>query len=219
MSALSCWYDVRATQKNVMLIRCLHFSVKRHVDTMSALSCWYDVRATQKNVMLIRCLHCSVENHVNPVPAFMTLHWMTSPAEHFPFCYVTSYDTPALSSNVLYISPRETSVFNPFTAVLAAPSLEKWATEVPNLKPLRLFSLFAWARERTSTKTHSTESRFVIGRTSTKTHSTESRFVIGRTSTKTHRTESRFVIGPSNTLSAGVHVCTFQPGNVTGWGS
>ena len=34
-----------------------------------------------------------------------------------------------------------------------------------------------------------------------------------------HSTESRFVTGPSNTLFAGVYVCTFQPGNVTGWGS
>ena len=33
------------------------------------------------------------------------------------------------------------------------------------------------------------------------------------------RTESRFVIGPSNVLSAGVYVCTFQPGNLAGCGS
>ena len=31
--------------------------------------------------------------------------------------------------------------------------------------------------------------------------------------------ESRFVIGPSNILFASVYVCTFQPGNVTDWGS
>ena len=30
---------------------------------------------------------------------------------------------------------------------------------------------------------------------------------------------SRFVMGPSNTLSAGMYVYTFQPGNFTGWGS
>ena len=32
-------------------------------------------------------------------------------------------------------------------------------------------------------------------------------------------TESRFVIGPPNILSAGVYVCTFQPGNVASSGS
>ena len=34
-----------------------------------------------------------------------------------------------------------------------------------------------------------------------------------------HSIKSRFVTGPSNTLFAGVYVCTFQPGNVTGCGS
>lgn len=34
-----------------------------------------------------------------------------------------------------------------------------------------------------------------------------------------HRTESRLVIGPSNVQSAGMYVCTFQPGNITGCGS
>ena len=34
-----------------------------------------------------------------------------------------------------------------------------------------------------------------------------------------HSDESRFVIGSSNTLSAGMYVCTFQPGNFTGCGS
>ena len=34
-----------------------------------------------------------------------------------------------------------------------------------------------------------------------------------------HSDESRFVIGSSNTLSAGMHVCTFQPRNFTGCGS
>ena len=36
---------------------------------------------------------------------------------------------------------------------------------------------------------------------------------------KTHCIERRFVIGPSNILFAGVYVCTFKPGNFTGWGS
>ena len=34
-----------------------------------------------------------------------------------------------------------------------------------------------------------------------------------------HSTESRFVTGPSTILFASSHVCTFQPGNFTGWGS
>ena len=32
-------------------------------------------------------------------------------------------------------------------------------------------------------------------------------------------TESRFVTGTSNILSAGMYVCTFQPGKLTGCGS
>ena len=36
---------------------------------------------------------------------------------------------------------------------------------------------------------------------------------------KIYSIESRFVTGPSNILSAGVYVCTFPPGNFTGWGS
>ena len=35
---------------------------------------------------------------------------------------------------------------------------------------------------------------------------------------KLHNTE-RFVTGPSNTQFDGVYVCSFQPGNFTGWGS
>ena len=40
-----------------------------------------------------------------------------------------------------------------------------------------------------------------------------------RTSIKMHSIESRFVIRPSNILSAGMYVCTFQPGNFTGCGT
>ena len=40
-----------------------------------------------------------------------------------------------------------------------------------------------------------------------------------RTFVKMHSIEIIFVIGPSNILSASVYVCTFQPGNFTGWGS
>ena len=34
-----------------------------------------------------------------------------------------------------------------------------------------------------------------------------------------HNMESRYVTGPSNILFADVYLSTFQPGNVTGWGS
>ena len=54
----------------------------------------------------------------------------------------------------------KTNVFNPFTAM---PSVGKWPIKAPNLKPLRLFAPFPWARQRISIKMHSTESRFVTG--------------------------------------------------------
>ena len=34
-----------------------------------------------------------------------------------------------------------------------------------------------------------------------------------------HSIKSGFVIGSSDILFGGVYVCTFQPGNFTGWGS
>ena len=34
-----------------------------------------------------------------------------------------------------------------------------------------------------------------------------------------HSTESRFVIGWDSILFAGMSLCTFQPGHLTGWGS
>ena len=37
--------------------------------------------------------------------------------------------------------------------------------------------------------------------------------------TKIHSIETRFVIGLEILLYAGVHMCTFQPGSFTGWGS
>ena len=40
-----------------------------------------------------------------------------------------------------------------------------------------------------------------------------------KSSIKMHRIESRFVKGPSKRVFAGVYVCTFQPGNFTGWSS
>ena len=45
----------------------------------------------------------------------------------------------------------------------AAPSLGKRVNKVPNMKPLRFFCPFAWARERISIKMHSVGSRVVIG--------------------------------------------------------
>ena len=36
---------------------------------------------------------------------------------------------------------------------------------------------------------------------------------------KMHHIECRFVTGPSDVLFAGVYVCTFLPGNFTGWGT
>ena len=90
----------------------------------------------------------------------------------------------------LLLSQRGTGLlteFNPFTAMVAAPSPKKQPITVPNLKSSRLFPSFAWARKKTSIKRHITEIRFVTG--------------------------------PSNILFAGAYVCSFQPGNVTGWGS
>ena len=80
-------------------------------------------------------------------------------------------------------------LLNPFTAKLAAPSLGKQLTKVPNLKSFRFFFLspFASAHEMISVKMHTIKSRFVIG--------------------------------PSNILFASLYVCTFKPGNFTGWGS
>ena len=55
------------------------------------------------------------------------------------------------------------ALINPFTAMLAAPSLWKRPIKVPNLKPSRLFAPLPWARENISIKMDSIESRFVIG--------------------------------------------------------
>ena len=57
----------------------------------------------------------------------------------------------------------QTVGFNPFTAMLATPSLRKWPVKVPNLKWLRFFPLFRWAREKIAIKMHSTDSRSVTG--------------------------------------------------------
>ena len=85
-------------------------------------------------------------------------------------------------------------VFNPFTAVLAAPSLGKSPVKVPNFKtkPLNPFCplLMGTCRERISIKMDNIESRFIIG--------------------------------PSDILFGGVNVCTFlspeilQPAAVKG---
>ena len=47
--------------------------------------------------------------------------------------------------------------------MLAAPSLGKLATKVPDSKPLRLFCPSAWAGGRISVQMHSAECRFVVG--------------------------------------------------------
>ena len=73
---------------------------------------------------------------------------------------------------------------NPFTAMLAAPSLGKWPITVPNLKSLSLWGCFL-------APFHEHAAGFVCS------------------------VEIGFVTGPSNTL----FVCTFQPGNLTCWGS
>ena len=70
--------------------------------------------------------------------------------------------------------------------MLAAPSLGKRPTKVPNLKSLRPFPLHM-----------GTLKDFY----------------------QMHNTESSFVTGQSTILFAGMYVCTFQPRNVTGWGS
>ena len=73
--------------------------------------------------------------------------------------------------------------------MLAMLSPRKWPTKVPNLKPLQL---------------PPTPPLFAWA---------------CKRSVKMHSTESRSVIGPSSILFAGLYVCTFQPGNFTGWGS
>ena len=62
-----------------------------------------------------------------------------------------------------YIYTHEAPQFNPFAAMLAALSLGKWPTQVPILKPLKLFYPFAWAPKRTFIKIHSIDSGFVTG--------------------------------------------------------
>ena len=139
--------------------------------------------------------------------------------------------------------------------MLAAWSLGKRPTKRPNLKLLRLFAAFAWARERISIKMYSTESRFVydhqiyclqacmwaffspeslhagvnpltamLAALSVEKWPIEVpnlkffwlfhpfAWTFERNSIQMHSTESGFVMGPSNTLFAGVYVCTFQPG-------
>ena len=89
-----------------------------------------------------------------------------------------------------------TQTITPFTAKLAAPSLWKRPTNVPNLKPLRLFFLlFFLAPLRMSVW----EDFFL--------------------KSKMPSTESRLVIAPSNIVFGGVYVWTFQPGRCTGWSS
>ena len=64
---------------------------------------------------------------------------------------------------LLFTSLLQFGYFNPFTAMLAAPSFGKRPIKVPNLKSLRLFSTFVRAREVTSIKMHSIEGRYITG--------------------------------------------------------
>ena len=48
---------------------------------------------------------------------------------------------------------------------LSLPDLRRRHSENAQLEIIQTFPTFAWAREKTSVKMHSTESRFVIGPT------------------------------------------------------
>ena len=65
------------------------------------------------------------------------------------------------------LGPSSCASFNLYIALLFAPSLGKRLNKVPNLKSLRVFAPFAWARERSSVKMRSIESRFVTGPSNT----------------------------------------------------
>ena len=62
----------------------------------------------------------------------------------FNFCFIQSETSDSFvnhfDGHFAYLKTLD-FYFNPFTAVLAARSLEKPPVEVPNLKPLRLFLL------------------------------------------------------------------------------
>ena len=73
--------------------------------------------------------------------------------------------------------------------MLAMPSLGKRPIKVPDLKTLRLFFLHLCMSKWKDFYENA------------------------------HTIESRSVTGPSTILFAWVYVCTFQPGNFTGWGS
>ena len=104
-------------------------------------------------------------------------------------------------------------IINPFTAVLAVPSLGKWLIAVPNLKSSRLLSPFARAHERISIQWHSIKRISIqwhsIERISIQWHSIERIAIqwhsieriaiqwhsIGRIAIQWHSIESRFVLG------------------------
>ena len=84
--------------------------------------------------------------------------------------------------------PYHSMSLNPFTAMLAAPSIGKIINKSAKFETVKTFL------------SPSHETRQSI-------------------SMKMHSIETRFVAWPSNVRSGGVYVCTFQPGNFTGWGS
>ena len=75
---------------------------------------------------------------------------LSVPTEKYWWVYIYIY---------IYIS-----FVNPFTAMLAAPSLGRRPIKVPSFKSLTpFFPWFAWTHQRIYIKMHCTESRFVIG--------------------------------------------------------
>ena len=127
--------SISTTSTRVWMNRCVH-----HWAYLSSSPSWMDWWVGN---WLVGWLMCSVLD-----PTTASLAWLAS--KHsiqlllclFDFCRV---------------------LINPFTAMLAAPSLGKRPMKVPDLKPLRIFSSVVWAHERTSIQMHSIERRFVTG--------------------------------------------------------
>ena len=117
------------------------------------------------SVCLSVCLSLSLSN--NPITPSVLLSVSLSFCLYTHLCLSLIPFPPRSFTRILCLCQRTNYVLyyplNPFTAMLAAPSLWKRPTTVPNLKSLRSFFPFVWAREKISIKMHSAESRFVIG--------------------------------------------------------